>query len=359
MERIIMVLLQRAGKYKLLLKPSESMTPCITTEMNTRRMSEYWDIPTIAANCCGYVIRLNTKRLEQNGASLSLSILAQCLLNGEVLDNGRSTNPGASKLTVWRYLKDAISSEFNSNRRQYNLIFKKSCHFFDVSLTKSGTQTPGHLWKLHKVLDTRGWPSQGAWVDDLHSKLKPLQRRRLAYLARRLERDSNGSLSKSIREHLEQGADLAGVAERSLSFTKRYLNTMAAGVADAIAQGGSLILGCLWNRDVADEHSPYRAVFVWDSGDTRPQTSDESHMDEIFVFTASRPEDNGSKGFDLNDIDRHVSFEITVEGFIGGRSGRVPSLRIRRWLPGMCFSKDVPRVDVMFPWPRELEGITP
>jgi hypothetical protein len=103
--------------------------------MNTRRMSEYWDIPTIAANCCGYVIRLNTKRLEQNGASLSLSILAQCLLNGEVLDNGRSTNPGASKLTVWRYLKDAISSEFNSNRRQYNLIFKKSCHFFDVSLT--------------------------------------------------------------------------------------------------------------------------------------------------------------------------------------------------------------------------------
>jgi hypothetical protein len=67
-------------------------------------MSEYWDIPAIAANCCGYVIRLNTKRLEQNGASLSLSILAQCLLNGEVLDNGRSTNPGASKLTVWRYL---------------------------------------------------------------------------------------------------------------------------------------------------------------------------------------------------------------------------------------------------------------
>lgn len=359
MERIISVLLQRAGKYKLLLKPSESMTPRIITEINTRRMSEYWDIPAIVANCCGYAIRLNTKRLEQNGASLSLSILAQCLLNGEVLDNGRPTNPKASKLTVSRYLKDAIFSEFNSNRRQHNLTFNKSCRFFNVSLTKSGTQTRGHLWKLHKVLDTRGWPSQGAWVDDLHGKLKPLQRRRLAYLARRLERDNHGSLSKNIREHLEHDADLAGVAEHSLSFTKRYLNTMAAEVADAIAHGGSLILGCLWNPDVADKHSPYSAVFVWDSGDTRPQTSDESHMDEIFVFTASRPKDDGSKEFDLNDIDRHVSFEVTVDGFISGRSGWLPSLRIRRWLPGMCFFKDVPRGDVMFPWPRELEGITP
>ena len=67
---------------------------------------------------------------------------------------------------------------------------------------------------------------------------------------------------------------------------------------------------------------------------------------EVFAFTALRPEDARSDRFDINDLDRHVSFQVAVEGKIWGQSRLVPTLRIRRWLPGICFFKCVPREEV-------------
>jgi len=67
-----------------------------------------------------------------------------------------------------------------------------------------------------------------------------------------------------------------------------------------------------------------------------------------------------SAEFDYNDLDRHVSFEVDMEGLeIDDRNRMIPNLRIRRWLPGLCFFRGMSRQDVVFPWPRELEEITP
>jgi len=56
---------------------------------------------------------------------------------------------------------------------------------------------------------------------------------------------------------------------------------------------------------------------------------------EVFTSTASRPEDASSDRCDIYDLDRHVSFQATMEGEIWGQNCLAPTLRIRRRLPGL------------------------
>lgn len=106
-------------------------------------------------------------------------------------------------------------------------------------------------------------------------------------------------------------------------------------------------------------------MFVLEDGGTASQTSDMSHESdesnnvEVFAFTASRPEEYISEEYNSNDLDRHVSFEVEVEGLVGNTDGLIPQLRIRRWLPGLCFFRRVLRARVVFSWPRDLESISP
>ncbi len=46
-------------------------------------------------------------------------MLALCLLNGEVLHNGRPANPRASKMTVSKFLKASLFDEFNNPSNQH------------------------------------------------------------------------------------------------------------------------------------------------------------------------------------------------------------------------------------------------
>lgn len=70
-----------------------------------------------------------------------------------------------------------------------------------------------------------------------------------------------------------------------------------------------------------------------------------------YAFTASKPEGGTLESYN-NDLDRHVSFQVDVEP----RDG-VDGLRIRRWLPGLCFFRGRERKKVMFPWPDNLIAI--
>ncbi|KAH6854122.1 hypothetical protein B0I37DRAFT_301688 [Chaetomium sp. MPI-CAGE-AT-0009] len=341
-------ILQTASKYSLVLRPSEPMTPRIIADIEKRQMKEHWDRLAITANCCQYSTRLNVRQLMQENVSLSLAMLALCLLNGEVLHNGRSANPRASKMTVSKFLKASLFNEFNSPSNQYSLTFNKSCRFFDVSLTKSGIKTRGHMWKIYKIIHTCKWPLPGAWVEDLSGILEPGQRKQLAYLARHLAKHGHTSLSDNIEAYLERDTELAQIPYHNLSFTERYMHTMASEVADAIARASPLGLGCLWDPNEGDEYSPYMAVFVLEDSGTPSQAG-------VFAFTASRPDDCSSKEYDSSDLDRHVSFEVEVED----PDGLIPQLRIRRWLPGLCFFRRVPWAHVVFSWPRDLESISP
>ncbi|KAK4118106.1 hypothetical protein N657DRAFT_651630 [Parathielavia appendiculata] len=364
-KEVIKQILQTASKYRLVLKPSEPMTPRIIADIEKRQMKERWDRLAITANCCQYSTRLNVRQLMQENVSLSLAILALCLLNGEVLHNGRSANPRASKMNVSKFLKASLFDEFNSPSNQHSLTFNRSCRFFDVSLTKSGIKTRGHMWKIYKIIDTCKWPLPGAWVEDLSGILEPGQRKQLAYLARHLAKAGHTSLSDNIKAYLERDTRLATIPYNNLSFTERYMHTMASEVADAIAKASPLGLGCLWDPNEGDGYRPYMAVFVLEDSGTLSQTSDisdESHESddgEVYAFTASRPDDYSSKEYDSSDLDRHVSFEVEVEGLVGNTDGLIPQIRIRRWLPGLCFFRRVSRAHVVFSWPRDLESISP
>ena len=340
----------RAGKYDLILGSSKPMTPRIVSDIDKKDISKPWDRLAIVANCCGYAIRLDGDELSRNKSSLSLSILAQCLLNGEVLHNGRVPIHDIAAMTVPEYLEEAIFSELDSSVSTYSLTFRKSCRFIAPFFSQLGVHTRGHIWKLQRVVDTNDWPAQGGWVDTLQGGLSPIQRKQLAYLELWADNEGYKGLAGNLSVYLQRDAVLAEVEDEKLSFTKRYMKIMAGEVADAISKGGSLALGCLWDKV---GYSPYMAVFVWPDRSLHVST-------ETFAFTASRPENASSAEFDFNDLDRHVSFEVDLEGLeIDDRDRRIPSLRIRRWLPGLCFFRGESREEVVFPWPRELEKITP
>ncbi|KAK3386499.1 hypothetical protein B0H63DRAFT_430296 [Podospora didyma] len=348
-KRVLHKILHRAGRYKYLLTRSQPMTPRIVADIDKKSITKPWDMLAIVANSCGYAVRFNAEKLRRSEASLSLSILAQCLLNGEVLHNGGPPISGAADLTVPEYLERALFSGFYRNTPKYNLTLNKSCRFIDARFSESGIHTHGHIWKLGKVINTRDWPVQGEWVDVPHGKLDLIQRRRLAYLAEWLREEGHRNLAVRICDYLGRDTSLAGVSEGQMSFTERYMRAMAVEIADAIARGDPLALGCLWDTSGSWRYSSYMAVFVWGDRD--------GYAGEVFAFTASRPEDASSDEFDLNDLDRHVSFEVAVEGKTQGQNWLVPTLKIRRWLPGMCFFIRVPREEVVFPWPSDLKGI--
>ncbi|KAK4443984.1 hypothetical protein QBC34DRAFT_475906, partial [Podospora aff. communis PSN243] len=347
MERAIESILHRAGRYQILLQPSEPMTPSIVADLYDKNATEPWDMLPIVANSCGYAVRLDSEKLKNKGANLDLAILAQCLLNGEILHNGRPYNHDAPNMTVPEYLKHVLFSEFEGPTVR-SLTFNKSCRFIDPYLSEAGIHTEGHLWKLGKVIETENWPARGAWVDVLEGRLEVVQRKRLSYLAGCLEDEGHAELVNELRNFLDRDARLAQASEHEASFAEIYMLDMADEVADAIKRGQPLILGCLWNKG---RRSPYRAIFPWDEGC--------EDVEGLFAFTASRPEDVSAEEMDLNDLDRHVSFQVSARTSNEDAPLEIPELRIKRWLPGLCFFRGIPRTEVVFPWPEDLASISP
>ncbi|KAK0705956.1 hypothetical protein B0T26DRAFT_814645 [Lasiosphaeria miniovina] len=336
-------ILAAAGRYQLIVPPSGLMTPRIVHDIERRTMKDRWNRLAITANCCQYSQRLDVQHLQRSAAaSLSLSMLALCLLNGEVLHNGHPATAAATDMTATQYLTSRLFRDFQTPASApHSLTFNKSCRFIDPALGERGIAMSGHLWRLHKTIDTRHWRPEGTWLDAL------------------LCRDAQLARSRS-----------------ELLFSERYMLVMAAEVADAVARGGgALRLACLWGGCGAAT-TPYMAVFVWDNGTGGDGGGGTWEGGEpSWAFTTSRPEDGGSGGWksrddceggddecDASDLDRHVSFEVEVgkEGaVVAAAGGRVvaPELRIRRWLPGVCFFRGVERRLAVFPWPQDLEAV--
>lgn len=183
----IKLILGTAARYTIPLESSSPMTPRIVYDIERRDMGKRWDRLDITANCCQYSTRLNGRALKENNFSLSLSILTQCLVNGEVLHNGQRNNPMAvSKMTVTRYLQTQFFRGIESPATQCNLTFNKGCRFIDVKLKESGIRTRGHLWELGAILDTSEFQPGEIWVDTPQGVLELRQRKNLACLAEHL-----------------------------------------------------------------------------------------------------------------------------------------------------------------------------
>ncbi|KAK8002329.1 PAB-dependent poly(A)-specific ribonuclease subunit PAN3 [Apiospora arundinis] len=335
--RLIDYVIRAAGRYTLMLHESSPMTPTVITDIEARGLTNPWDRLAILANCCQYSMRLNGEALSQQNRSLSLSVLAMCLLNGEILSNSHDdSQTPAAPLTISDFLGRQLFKAFSApedNTRP--LTFNKGCRLTDVELTTDGISTKGHLWKLGRIIDTSRFPSKLPWINNPSGRLAINQRKRLLQLVICLYKQGHRLLASQIEEYL---ADDANAGESYATFTEMYLHHMATELAVAIRLGRKLRLGSIWD--------PTGGVLA--GGPCPPQE---------FVFTSAWFRNPGSKAHEANDIDRHVSLEVGLEEPLV--SNGAPHLRVRTWRLGMCFFKGCPRIKVVFPWPRALRDIRP
>ncbi|RYP35727.1 hypothetical protein DL766_002380 [Monosporascus sp. MC13-8B] len=295
-ELAIRVITTGAGKYTVLLNKSESMAPAIIADVESRGVSNPWDRLAIVANCCSYPMRLHIQELRENAHSLSLSMLAMCLLNGQILHNGQQRQPPVSGMTVSGFLKAQSFDGLLSPQGEPSLTFNKGCRFINVELTETGILTSGHLWELGPTIRTAKFDDQPSPLRAVRGALDPQKRRLLTQLSRELNCDPESRvLAKEIENYLQEDA----MRGEPFGFSENYMLMMAVEVASAIRDGKLLRLGRLEGKD------QYSAVFVW--GDDSLGVSDP---EPAFVFTSSQPRNHDSGGHDANDTDRHVSLEV-------------------------------------------------
>ncbi|KAI2619382.1 hypothetical protein GGS26DRAFT_330424 [Hypomontagnella submonticulosa] len=344
-------ILKAAAQYNILLgnecllsgvrSVSRSMSPTILSDILSRGIKEESDRLAIMANCCTYGTRLDSNCLKADGSSLSLSILALYLLNGEIIENdpGQSGR-GTLNDNVYEYLSKQSLSNFRPPI-DHGLTFIRNCRFLDPQLTPDGTQTKGHLWKLGKVI--RRKPMK--W--EKYSSLRPLDK-----FATELEYRDYGCSYTDLAARLLAWAyeNPPKLDENGRSYRSGWRGWMAGEVEEALMEGKVLRLGCLVHPKYGSDASSYRAVFVSDGDDDWQDETAKS-----YAFTSSRLVEDPVFG----NTQRHVSLEVDVEWQrqeeSGGRSSYVPpKLYIKRWLNGFCFFEGVSQRPVLFPWPAAL-----
>ncbi|KAM3449436.1 hypothetical protein MY3296_006901 [Beauveria thailandica] len=347
--RLISGVLRAAGRYTAILPENSAMTWTIIADIEARGLSKPWDRLAIVANCCQYSVRLDGEALSLQRRSLSLSLLAMCLLNGEILDNNDGDREPLGALTTSKLLERRLFKAFSAPEDDFRrLTFYKGCRLTDVELTAAGILTMGHLWQLGPVVDTSFW-GELPRIDNRKGRLTVTDRRRLLKLVLRLNDLKHYFLSSEIDKYLAADAEANGDDSYD-SFTERHLHCMALELAAAIEARQRLMLGRIW--DPKGWSAPYHAVFVWPGQD---EDDNEVQPPPAFVFTSAWFRDPGSETYDSSDINRHVSLEVCLEEATG-RPG-VPRLRVQRWMFGMCFFNGCRRTKVVFPWPQALRAV--
>ncbi|KAI1806890.1 hypothetical protein F4811DRAFT_82032 [Daldinia bambusicola] len=336
-------ILSRTEKYTVSLKESEPMYPAIIANVEARGIKDPWDRIPIIANCCSYPLRLDVQKLKKGGVSLSLSILATCLLNGEILDNTPSRY-FERNLSISQFLKhycfNKIRSPLNLNQR---LTYNKGCRFSKVKLTNAGIETEGCLWELDQIIRTTGFENQLPDVGAFYcGRIKLDEYRRLIRLHQELEkRGSCKKLSGRVGDYLSRIRE----GNMRYRFGEENYMLMMVEVAKAIEEGKTLRLGRIWEPHNGKQN-PYSAIFVW--GDT-------PHKDPAFVFTSLQYRKN------VKDPHRHVSLQVDLgdRGDRGDRGDYIIRLYVSGWLLGVYFFQKVLQRKVVFPWPPALEYIRP
>lgn len=363
--------LETAGRYTYLLERSSAMFPTIIASIGSKGLGDDWDRLAIIANCCQYPIRLDKGELQQKAHSFDLSMLTMCLLNGEIINNGRTEaiHGSSPQTTVSTYLQTQFFNEFHGPRIDRSLTFNKGCRFINVELNIRGIMTEGHLWKLGRIVRTADFPDQLPWVKEPHGSLTLHQRKRLAQLARELRSLSHIPLARCIEVYLYfDSFDDDSNRFWQTAFPRTYMRMMAERLVKAIDKGETLRLGSLYG--LPETVTPYKAIFIWEDDGDAPRFNTrgsegsaydwhagEQSVPPTFAFTSSRPRKPKSRVLDSNDIDHYVSLEVEFTGI--DAEYNAPRLYIRRWISGLCFFKGHPRSDVIFPWLPSVENIIP
>ncbi|KAM0351336.1 hypothetical protein ACHAO7_008821 [Fusarium culmorum] len=348
-EEKIIHILKTAGRYRMLLSHSTSMSGIIISDVNWRGVTEPWDRLAIIANCCQYATRLDATRLQQMGgnvASLDLSILALRLLNGEILNNEEAYVPDG---TIVEQMNDLFFDDFKAPEGAKKLTYNKGCRFFDVEFTRTGIKTKGHLWKLGETLrpprssPRLSQPSQ----EDTH-QLSEYERTRLRQLSELIKAKHSGKdvgVVDCINDFLEEDAF---VMDDQGSFSLWYRRLMTKEVVRAMDADQTLSLGYLCNP--GGEPTAARGIFIHDRDavDSDGPLS-QADKDPAYVFTSLWSDEDVDEEYLANELDHHVSIGVRLSD---DRSQECLQLYTQEWVLGLCFFTGVPTSDVVFPWPQ-------
>ncbi|KAJ1706195.1 hypothetical protein NYO67_11655 [Aspergillus flavus] len=345
-------ILDRASKYNVQLLEldnegkrtiRQSMSPIIFSNVGKRGTRDESDRLAVIANCLGYFVRLDSQRLEREAYSLSISMLALFLLNGQILMNGPDNSQSAIRSNIFDYLRSQSLRTFQTPDIDQKLTFIKSCRFAEVELLEQGVITSGHLWRLGKIVEDlgrtrplhRGHDYQLSWY----------QRMRLGQLARHLGPGECGSrygyIASAIDEYLDQDERWG---DKDVTFSKFYKDLMAEEVVKAMMddpRSPRLRLGALISQGDRTGTDPYSGIFIREAGH-------RWEKDETYVLTAVCPAEKTVDG-----IEKHVSLEVEL---LGSPKSRGPKrLVIKRWINGLFFfDRNSPITKVVFPWPESL-----
>ena len=335
-------ILGKAGKYNLLYQHGflagqgsarRAMSPFIFTDIGNRDILVAPDLLAIAANCCNYSIRLKTKNLESTSHSLSMSILALYLLNGEIIMNDKHDG-NLLDHDIFGYLQQIALDSFDPPVKDQELTFIKRCRLVDVRLMPDGIKTKGRLWRLHKAIDTDGLKSRAQPERETPNGLNRYQRSLLRQLCVELQLQGYDTLAEDLDEYLDDDMD------GKWSPAKSYKDLMAETIVEAIRQRMTIHLGCLVGRN------SYRGIFVTDPATKTPP----------YVFTAWSRAGSGGKISDRMQTERFLDHFVSLAVDATDVGKALPRLKTRTWINGLCFFEGEPLRDVVFTYPKSLTG---
>lgn len=332
--------LRKATKYNVFRALSSELTgmkpmyPLIFRDIGSREIEQHSDMLAIAANCCDYSIRISAEELKKTEASLSISILALALLNGEVLVSTEDRDSWSLDTKIFQFLQERSLVLHQMDRQQ--LTFQKSCRLDKVKLTAEGICTTGHLWQLYKEIRISG--SRRSSFEDTGSGLTEHERNQLRRLATHLDSGQEGmqyqELAERLRLFVKRDEDSN---DAQPTFAKQYMDLMAREIVDAMySETQILCLGRLVNGFFGSERSSYTGIFVVEAG----------HENPSYIFTSSSPAGDGPR-----QINKHVSLLVSP---VGTQASYPPKMIARQWASGLCFFSGCPKIEVMLSWPESF-----
>lgn len=323
-------MLEVIGKYQILLQHrsggSSPMSATIHAEIRNRSLQNPWDRLAIAANACGYGIRLNHNALSDEHSSIAMSLLAQYLLNGEIFvlnrQQKRKTEPIHEIGAIgWMHITRLKARKLPATMKQ--LSFLKLCRLPNVSFCKAGVRTRGLIWHLkprHMLRTPR----------PAYRRMSLARAARLCHepwAAQEIE-DLIDELRRRHRRLADRLSDYVQKRRRGIAFTAcSYMDAMMWEIVQAVNKGDCLRIGYT-------QQYKCTGIFI--------PASCDIHRN-MCAFTAWQAGNAAA-----NSSDKFVSLRVDVRNYT------VTSALA--WVNGLVFFCNDDLQDVIFAWPDDWKS---
>jgi hypothetical protein len=363
-------LLDTLRRYSVVAETTESamgraMSSSVLEDLERRAMKNRYDFMPIAANLCGYGIRLRSTQAQcSRRHSVGLCALAMYLLNGEIFFNDGRISVLPTEMGLSQYIGYISFNRFLSPSQDKTLSWLKQCRLRQTRLSAAGIHSSGHLWRVDTEIKTTKWIDSSPKTDDGGgSGLREGQRDQLFELMDELEqRGIYEGLWHKLGRFLEHDETIEGPQ----TYAREYMNTMAGDVVDAIHCGRSLYLATLeeppkTSKDERVSSSPDAFSNEYDSNKNEGW-SGYAYQDEafaIFVLDDHDHDDDGAEPdfyvFTSSSGSHHVS--MTVDVGVTHMEPSIPLMTITGWTNGLAFYYGVSTQETVFRWPEAWQEV--